>query len=199
MTNTTTTKGVATLKQPQKNLNKYQVVYLRNDDFGKPKTIHRKYIEGKNKSSVMKELYSIEQTDDLDILNMVLCRNEVELHIGDKLTEESISQMEQVFKEFKKEGGWKEYNDMNFSINGEEYWIYRCIKKPNRDFGFVSNKEQYEWWKDTGSHWNTFDTPIGFLFMNSGISNTKTSYDDKVKMITHTARSFVKEFLGKEM
>jgi len=180
----------------EKNLNKYQVVYFRNDDFGKPKTIHRKYIEGKNKTSVMKELYFIEQTDDLDIIQMILCRNEVELHIGDKPTEESISQMEQVFKEFKKEGGWKDYNDMKFLINGEEYWIYRCIKKPNTNFGFVSNKEQYEWWKDTGSHLNTFDRPRGLLhFMNSHTSNTKTLYDDKIKMLTHTARKFVEEFL----
>ena len=144
----------------------------------------------------MKELYSLEKTDDLDIIQITLCRNEVELHIGDKSTEESISQMEQVFKEFKKEGGWKDYNDMKFLINGEEYWIYRCIKKPNRDFGFISNKEQYEWWKDTGSHWTTFDRPRGLLhFMNSDTSNTKTLYDDKIKMLTHTAREFVKKFL----
>lgn len=205
MTNATTTTGVTTLKKPQeKNLNKYHFVYLRNDDFGKPKTIHRKYIEGKNKSSVMNDLYSIEQTDDLDIVNMVLCRNKVGVHIGDKLTEESVSQMEQVFKEFKKECGWKDYNDMKFSINGEEYWIYRCIKNPNTDFGFVSNKEQYEWWNGTkdpfveGAKYAgryEFQRPRGFYFENSNISNTKTSYDDKVKIITHTARSFVDDFL----
>ena len=136
MTVITTTTGVTTLKEL--NLNKYLFVYVRNDD---PSTFHRKYIEGKNKSSVMNDLYSIEQTDDLNIIHMILCRNKVGVHIGDKLTEESISQMEQVFKEFKKEGGWKDYNDMKFSINGEEYWIYRCIKKPNNVFGFVSKSE----------------------------------------------------------
>lgn len=207
MTNTTMKTGVTTLKKPQKNLNKYHFIYLRNDDFGKPKTIHRKYIEGKNKSSVMKDLYSLEQTDDLDIIQTTLCRNEVELHIGDKLTEESIGQMEQVFKEFKKEGGWKDYNDMKFLINGEEYWIYRCENKPNHNFGCISNKEQYEWWNGTNdpyvrgaklAHRYEFQTPRGFHFLGSNsISNTKTSYDDKVKMITHTASLFVERFISR--
>jgi hypothetical protein len=114
--------------------------------------------------------------------------------------------MEQVFKEFKKEGGWTKYNDMKFLINGEEYWIYRCCNKPNQHSGYISNKEQYEWWNGTKepyvsgakfAHRYEFKRPRGiFHFTQSrSISNTKTLYDDKVKMITHTAKNFVGKFI----
>ena len=115
------------MKTTLKNTKKYHFVYLRKDDSGTTKTIHRKYIEGKNKSSALNELQALENTHDSDIEGAVLCREEVAVHIGDEVTDESVNQMEQVFKEFKKESGWMDFNDMKFSINGEEYWIHRCL------------------------------------------------------------------------
>ena len=145
-------------------------------------------------------------SESLQTLSTSNTNNEVELHIGDKITEESIGQMEQVFKEFKKEGGWKDYNDMKFLINGEEYWIYRCENEPNQHMGCISNKEQYEWWNGTKDPYvmgakfadrYEFKTPRALFRFKQyrSISNTKTSYDDKVKMITHTARFFVEEYM----
>ena len=125
----------------------------------------------------------------------------MDIVIGDKLTEESVSQMEQVFKEFKKQGGWKDYNDMKFSINGEEYWIYRCCNQPNTRFGFISNKEEYEWWNGdgtlySGAMWERFERPRGFLYFElRQTTNNKTSFDDKMKMITHLATTYIKKFI----
>lgn len=88
-------------------MNKYYINYFRDRE--KPKTFHRKFIEGKTKKEVLQKLYSIEGTQDLNINDVFVSRKEVEVHIGNKHTEESVKQMQQVFTEFKKEGGWTDF------------------------------------------------------------------------------------------
>ena len=90
-----------------------------------------------------------------------------------EFSEETIKEVESLLSDFRK-NNHADYSELKFLINGEEYFMYRCIKKPNRPFSWVSNKEQFDWWNGDGT-WNSgmknslgFERPRGFFQFDFG-------------------------------
>jgi len=88
-------------------------------------------------------------------------------------SEETIKEVESLFLEFRK-NHHADFSALKFLINGDEYFMYRCIKKPNTPFSFVSNKEQFDWWNGDGTLYNgmkwsdRFEKPRGFFYFDFG-------------------------------
>jgi hypothetical protein len=99
------------------------------------------------------------------------------INITSKLiSEDTLKEVEGLFFDFKKL--YTDFDELKFLINGDEYFMYRCIKKPNRHVCFVSNKEQFDWWNgdgtsSSGMKWSTgFERPRGlFTFGFENIKN----------------------------
>ena len=96
-------------------------------------------------------------------------------------SEDTIKEVESLLSNFRK-NHHANYSELKFLINGEEYFMYRCDKKPNTHLSFVSNKEQFDWWKDEG-FWEVFETPRSFFHFNfRNIKNADARHVTAIRM-----------------